>query len=239
MIRAIQRAAACVAVLIATAGQVQAGIVSTELISNGGFETGNFSSWSTSNSGSGDWFINNGTTSYPAAGIRSPISGNFDAVSTQGGPGFHDLWQLFVLPTDITTASLSWDDRIFNSAGFSDPNQEFRVRIKSADGTPIFTAFSTNLGDTNPQVGPNNRTFDLSGFATANAGGTFRLSFEEQDNLNFFNVFVDNVSFETTFVESAAVPEPSSLALFGICACVAGFGAARRRRHKKHEDATA
>ena len=37
----------------------------------------------------------------------------------------------------------------------------------------------------------------------------------------------------------SAVPEPSSLALFGIGACVAGIGAARRRRREKHQDATA
>ena len=37
---------------------------------------------------------------------------------------------------------------------------------------------------------------------------------------------------------STAVPEPSSLALFGISACVAGIGAARRRRHEKQQETT-
>jgi len=37
----------------------------------------------------------------------------------------------------------------------------------------------------------------------------------------------------------SAVPEPSSLALFGIGACVAGIRAARRRRHEKPQEATA
>ncbi|MFN7681135.1 MAG: PEP-CTERM sorting domain-containing protein, partial [Planctomyces sp.] len=36
-----------------------------------------------------------------------------------------------------------------------------------------------------------------------------------------------------------AVPEPSSLALFGIGACIAGFGAARRLRREKQQEATA
>jgi hypothetical protein len=239
VMRAVQLAVVCGAVMVGAAGQVQGGVINTELISNGGFETGDFSSWNKTNSGSGDWFINNGSTSWPSSGVRSPISGNFDAVTSQGGPGFHDLWQSFVLPNDITTATLSWDDRIFSAAGFSDPNQEFRVLLKSATGTPLLTVFSTNPGDLNPQVGPNSRTFDLTGFATANAGGTFRLSFEEQDNLSFFNVFVDNVSFKTTFVEPAAVPEPASLAVFGIGACIAGFGATRRRRSENPQSATA
>jgi hypothetical protein len=239
MMRAVQLAVVCGVILVAAAGQVQAGVINTELISNGGFETGNFSSWNRTNSGSGDWFINNGSTNWPTSGVRSPISGNFDAVTSQSGPGFHDLWQSFVLPNDITTATLSWDDRIFSGAGFSDPNQEFRVLLKSATGTPLLTVFSTNPGDLNPQVGPNNRSFDLTAFATANAGGTFRLSFEEQDNLWFFNVFVDNVSFKTTFVEPAVVPEPATLAVFGIGACFAGFGAARRRRSEKLQAAAA
>jgi len=37
----------------------------------------------------------------------------------------------------------------------------------------------------------------------------------------------------------ASVPEPSSLALFGIGGCVACVGAARRRRREKNQEATA
>jgi len=36
----------------------------------------------------------------------------------------------------------------------------------------------------------------------------------------------------------AAVPEPSSLAMFGIGACLMGFGAVRRRRPEKSQEAT-
>lgn len=44
----------------------------------------------------------------------------------------------------------------------------------------------------------------------------------------------DNIAVE----QVSAVPEPSSLALFGIGACVAGLGAARRRRREKQQEAT-
>ncbi len=38
---------------------------------------------------------------------------------------------------------------------------------------------------------------------------------------------------------ASTVPEPSSLAVFGIGACVAGLGAARRRRREKQQAAAA
>jgi len=47
---------------------------------------------------------------------------------------------------------------------------------------------------------------------------------------------IDNVQFS---VAASPVPEPTSLALFGIGACVAGFGAARRRRRDAKQEATA
>ncbi|MCY3011604.1 MAG: PEP-CTERM sorting domain-containing protein [Planctomycetota bacterium] len=40
-------------------------------------------------------------------------------------------------------------------------------------------------------------------------------------------------TLSTDFVSAAAVPEPTSLAIFGIGACVAGLGAARRLRREK------
>ena len=53
-----------------------------------------------------------------------------------------------------------------------------------------------------------------------------------------FNPRVWNGTIEYS-VSSAAVPEPSSLALFGIGACVAGVGASRRRRREKQQKTTA
>lgn len=46
---------------------------------------------------------------------------------------------------------------------------------------------------------------------------------------------VDNVAFGS----NATVPEPTSLAIFGIGACVAGIGAGRRRRHETQQEAAA
>lgn len=205
--------------LLALTSQTQA--ATHEYITNGGFETGNFSGWAVTNTGSGLWNINNG--SFEPAGsqiAQAPISGSFDAVSDQTGPGFHSLYQTFTLDTTFTSAIFSWSDRIWSDGGFADPNQEWRVLVKNSVGSIISTVFSTNPGNPN-QNGPNNRRFDLTSILLGLAGQTVSVGFEEQDNQSFFAATLDNVSFTTS------VPEPASLALLGLG--FAGMRLARRQ----------
>jgi len=200
--------------------------MTSDLIVNGGFETGDFSGWTVVNTGSGLWNINDGTFDPPGATpAHAPISGNFDAVSSQGGPGFHDLFQDVFLPgANITSAVLSWDDRITNQAStFSDPNQEWRVLIEDAvSGALITEVFSTNPGDMNTDV--TSRSFDLTGILSQLAGQAIRISFEEQDNLLFFNSQLDNVAFNVS-----TVPVPAAAWLFGS-ALLGFFGYSRRKK---------
>lgn len=166
-----------------------------DLINNGNFETGNFSGWTVLNSGSGNWAINNGTFDPPgSSGALPAISGVYDAVSFQSGPGFHALRQTINVPNNVFAASLTWNDRVRNQAGiFSDPNQEWRVLIRDSAGTPLQEVFSTNPGDPAIQIGPNSRTGNLTGLFQLYAGQTITVSFEEQDNLSFFNATLDDV----------------------------------------------
>ncbi|MBE9080096.1 hypothetical protein IQ241_22855 [Romeria aff. gracilis LEGE 07310] len=221
--------------MIVFAGAVAAGVWFTgsakaatlNLIQNGDFEARDFAGWSVQNFGSGSWYINNGgfNPTGPALPLL-PISGNFDAVSYQNGPGLRILSQVVSIPTEpIASAIFSWSDRLRNYSNvFSDPNQEWRVNIKSLDGTLIRHVFSTNPGDPTQQVGPNDRIIDLTGLFQALPSQQVKISFEQQDSLGYFNATLDNVSLLVQTEEPVSdVPEPTSIfAVLVLGAVMAG-----------------
>src|SRR5262249_29340394 len=136
-----------------------------------------------------------------------PIDGRFDAVVTQTGPSTSLLSEAFVVPTNISAATLSWTDRIQNFAGvFSDLNQEWSVAILNAAGNTLRHVYSTNPGDPLMQLGPNHRSVDLTSFLQGLAGQTVQLSFQVQDNLFFLNVSLDDVSLLITSPAPLAIP---------------------------------
>jgi len=211
------------AILLAMTGTAYAGPV--ELVGNGDFETGTLAGWTNVATGSANGFaINDGSAdpSGPALPI-APISGVYDAFSSQNGPGLSSLSQMVSLPGIFSSMIFSWDDRIQNWAGnFSDPNQEFRAGFFTGAGALIGTVFSTNPGDLLIQIGPNSRSFDVTALLTPFGGQMVELRFEQQDNLSFFNVTLDNASL------IAEVPEPGVVAIFGFG--LLGFGLVRRKK---------
>jgi len=191
----------------------------TEHIVNGGFETGDFTGW-TKISTSGDFFINDGTTLWPASGIQPPISGSFDAVSDQGGPGIQMLSEVFTVPSGITSSTVSWEDRIFSLAPFLDPDQEVRIEIRDATGTIVLTTlFSTDSGDPTVQVGPNSRSFDITAFMIANEGDDIRFCIAAEEFFSNINYFIDDISLttETVSIGGNYIPiDTSALLLAGV-----------------------
>jgi uncharacterized repeat protein (TIGR01451 family) len=164
----------------------------TGLVSNGGFETGSFGGWSKQNTGAGDWAINNGTY-VPTGGEAAtpPFSGGFSVLSDQQGPGSHALYQDIKLPGAAISAVLGWTDRIRNFANQFATNQYFRVEIRDTNDNLLQVAFTTNPGD--PLLnGWVTRSFDLAAYI----GQTIRIAFVEVDNLNYFNVHLDNVNLQ-------------------------------------------
>jgi PEP-CTERM motif len=246
MIMSLKNALA-IAVLAAT---IAVPASATELIVNGGFETGNYTGWS-ANVRSGS----NGGLSISTPGANSPVSnfatapnaagGSFYSVSDQGGPGAYALAQSFFIPVGTTSAVLTFQMFANNSTGVTiiDPigldytgpsNQHARVDILTAGAN----VFSTNPADVvaglylgadgtgaNPYV---SYSFNLLSLGLSDGTG-YQIRFGEVDNQGFFQQGVDNVSIDAI---AGAVPEPSTWAMM-----IAGFGmigfAARRRQQVK------
>jgi len=242
-------------------------VIAQELVQNGGFEL---------NGGAGSsaltgWNIVNygtGSTWYAQTGLFSPVSssigvlppgGSFAAMTDQAGgaPGTTVLYQDFVVPLNVSVATVSFDRWIDNDfGGVNDgpaffnpdtldyttdgPNQQARFDIvkSSADllslagGDVLFTLYSSQGFDPSTQ-GYDTIINDMTGFMQAHAGETLRIRLAEVNNYCPDGCFglrfgADNVSF--TYEQQAAVPEPSMLILMsgGI-----GVGAIWVRRRRK------
>jgi hypothetical protein len=180
---------------------------SEELLTNGNFETGDLTGWTTSTAGNGLIRINDGTLIFSGGGPIPPCDGTFSAVFHQNGPSRNSFLQEVTVPGAISKATLSWTDAIRNNAAvFQDPNQEYRVQIRNSTGTLLREVFSTNPGDNliNPCT---NRSFEITEFA----GQTIQVFFEAQDNLFFFPTQLDNISLDITRRRSNTNPVISAI----------------------------
>jgi hypothetical protein len=164
-----------------------------DAIVNGTFETGDLSGWTVENHTFGSWVVNSGTINPSGpTGPTAPVSGQFDALTIQTGPGRQHLSQLVSVPSNIQRATLSWSDRVLNYAStFVHPTQEWRVQIRADQ--EITDVFSTRPGDPLIQPGPNTRSFDVTGLLQSLQGRQVRIAFEQEDSLNYFNVALDDV----------------------------------------------
>lgn len=167
-----------------------------DLITNGGFETGDFTGWTVVPGVFGaSYKINDGTYDpFSPGGPLPPINGGFDAIGDQFGPSETLLQQTISVPSGVFSASLTWNDRIRNFAGlYLDPGQEFRVLILDSSNILLQEAFSTNSGDALSQVGPNSRSSDLTAILQAYAGQNVVVSIETQAQFFFHTITVDDV----------------------------------------------
>jgi hypothetical protein len=235
------RKAPAVAALILALGLGGRAIRADELITNGGFEAG-FAGWTLADAlGSGEPFaIQTGTTS-PVNGLTvpPPPGGTQAAMTDAQAPGSHVLYQDFVVPSVVPSATIRFDRYINNLGGeFFSPdtldytsvnNQQARVDILTAGSDPFSvgaTDVLMNLFQTQPgdplESGYSALSFDVTALLAAHAGETLRLRFAEADNQFILLFGVDQVSLNV-------VPEPSSL----IATAIGGLlvlGLAVRRR---------
>jgi hypothetical protein len=207
-------------------------------ITNGGFETGDYTGWTASvegGSNGGIQVINYGS-SLPFSGLsyqNNANGGTFFSVTDQGGPGSYSLTQSFTL-TATTRVIIKFDMFANNAAGvdiangrsaFAGANQNAVVDLLIASASAFTNApgdiVAVLYGPGSDTAGNPNPWTSYSSALTLGAG-TYQLRFAETDNQLFFNQGVDNVSV-------AAVPESATWAML-----ITGFGlvgaAARRRR---------
>jgi hypothetical protein len=220
----------------------------SQLIVNGGFETGTFNSWTLTNQpGSFPGLNFSSTPRLPRPNLGARLWGRrparFMLYRMGWEPGTKILSQSFTIAPGASSVVLSFS-MFVNSAGgqalnpigldFTDgANQQGRVDLLRGTAG-LFDTGAGVLGNfyqgvdagTNPHM-YTNYSFDIT--SLVGSGGNFILRFAEVDNLNVLklNMGVDNVSINTSV---AAVPEPSCVltAILGM-AGVAGLRLRRRR----------
>lgn len=220
--------------------------VASGAVTNGGFETNGgagtstFTGWTVvdQTGGSGSWFVQTGTGS-PLNGFTTPAptEGAFAAMTDQGGPGSHVLYQDVTVPA--AGGTLNFDLFIDNSASdFANPspatldftvspNQQFRMDIMNTTAGDfdvgagvLANVFQTNPGDPLTNGGYVPVSFNLDAFA----GQTVRLRFAEVDNQGFFNVGIDSVRIVAPPVAVPAFGPLGLIALILALALTAGIG---------------
>jgi hypothetical protein len=216
---------------------------STELLTNGDFETGTFAGWNSNvqAGSSGNLFIVPNTAgSAPLSGYAHQANGtggNYFAMTDQSGPGSYSLTQSFVAD-GVSSIIASFQLFANNQAGSiysTNPNRDFNAYPNQnvvvdilTGGAGAFTTLSSDImsslyGPSSDAPGANPWTTYTSDLGIL-AAGTYQFRFAETDNQGFFQAGIDNIQISS----SATVPEPTSIALLGLG--LFGFVAARRRK---------
>ncbi len=238
---------AALAALFGGAGPAIAG-----LITNGGFETGDFSGWTmTSQVASpeaGSWYIGS-TTSTPISGHTTvgPSSGTYYAVTDQDAPGEYALTQKFTVPAH-STVTLTFNMFVNNyTAPINSGPLDYTVANTMQGRVDILTAgasaFDTGAGvvknlydgaDGGPANGDTPPdpyiaySFNITPYV--GQGGTFQLRFAGSDNEGYLIMGVDNIN-----ITASAVPEPTTLILTIVGIALAGLAGRGWRRQKPAE----
>ena len=210
------RILASIAILLFASASARA----DQLITNGGFETGNLSGWTAASTGDGNFTVNSAAvTPLTFNATVGSNSGTYYAVSDDySGSQTQTLTQTFTTPTSFQTATLSFemfvDDVYGGDFGSAGPGGE--VSLLNSGGSLIavlygpLDTFESPSGDPNPYVFFSQ---DIASLLAANT--TYQLQFSSTDVSGPLNVGVDDVSLLTT-ASTSPVPEPATLSLSAL-----------------------
>jgi hypothetical protein len=204
-----------------------------QLVTNGGFETGDFTGWTAVSNGvaggcgTNVWVVNstgthgcnnNGTT------VAAPTSGTYGAFNTfDGGAVNYTLSQKITVPGSLTAATLSFMDE-FHMA-YSGAARSFNVGFYDEAGTTLLgNVFTQTAGNSAIQAWTQ-QTVNVTALLASQAGKTINLRFTEVIPEAFTGPAgfgLDNISL------TANVPEPGTMALMGLG--MMGLAGLRRKR---------
>lgn len=207
MVGRVRRFVAIAAVMAMALLTVGAAGAAANTVVNGDFETGDFEGWTVVNEPqppTGDWFV------YRAeeGPFQPPPQGEFAAITSQGSPGTHILYQDVPIEAGQPYLSMTvyYDSNgpitipnpdTLEAGEAGDGNQQYRIEVMDpsaplesvASPDILRTVFRTVEGDPS-SMGPSKVGVDLSGFV----GQTVRLRLAEVDDLGEFYAGVDSVS---------------------------------------------
>ena len=218
-----------VIVLLFVAPRADAAGPGVDLITNGGFESGTFASWTPTTNGlsaltpwtvggpGGGWFAN-----------TSPLAGQFDAYNGFDGDAglVYELYQDVAIPANHT-ATLQTNHRIvYDSLGINSTlDRIFEISIRDLGNAVLAGLYSQSVtmnGASRTDLGWDAKAFDVSAFA----GSTVRVHFREfipETYTGPANIELDQIS-----LIAVPVPEPASIAML-LCGSLA-LVARRERR---------
>jgi Calx-beta domain-containing protein len=174
--------------------QVSGAASGTNLLSNGNFETGDFSSWTTGTSGScvGPCFNRHGVLPSPSIDSGTAL-GSYSAFLGQptscigDGSGQAFIYQSLTVPaTGTTTLTWYYNGQADDSLGFDGQ----QVLIENSTGSVLATAQST---EDNSRIWTR-RTYDLTSLAGTGIRVLFRVYGDGSDTNSCSGMNVDNVS---------------------------------------------
>lgn len=177
------------------------------LLTNGGFESGDFTGWTVADTGNGSFFVT-GDSVLPVSGdiVPAPVESLYTAVTDQTGATISILYRDVALPAGkritfrakIFVVNLDTNYVVAPTSGLridQGPNQQVRVDIvdPGAALTDVGSGVLMNVFQTLPgdplTIGPKTISADLTAFA----GQTVRLRFAEVDNDFYQHLGVDAV----------------------------------------------